>query len=148
MVNFRVVENPEPSYVEKYSLFVDLYNNMDISVVDIRKKLGWSTKVYTMARNKALAEGKIVDRKTSMAILNSSGRKKAEPVLPKNYSFDKGSGKYLVKKRIYDEGKGCMVSGYFGLYDNEEEAQLMVEELKKVGWNKDRLDEIKKRVLG
>ena len=35
MVNFRVVENPEPSYIEKYSLFVDLYNNMDISVVDI-----------------------------------------------------------------------------------------------------------------
>ena len=145
-MEFRIVENPEPEYVRNYDLFVDLYNNMDISVENIRRELGWSVKVYKRAREKALEEGKIVDRREYRFIINKLKPTMSDQNSPKNYSYYKNANKFVVKKSVFDEKKGSMVNGYYGLYEREDVVQRIVEELEKVDWDKSKLDEIKEKV--
>lgn len=59
-------------------------------------------------------------------------------VNPKNYWFNKHNGKYHVYKQI--NGK----SRQFGTYSDEATAKKVVEELRKVNWDKDCLNDIKK----
>lgn len=61
-------------------------------------------------------------------------------VNPKNYWFNKHNGRYHVYKQI--NGK----SRQFGTYSDEATAQRVVEELRKVNWDKDCLKDIKKKL--
>jgi hypothetical protein len=69
--------------------------------------------------------------------LNFITRKKIMPDKPepKYYIYNKEDGTYTVQKNI--KGKNI----YFGRYETEDEAKMIVEELKKVNWNKNRLSQ-------
>lgn len=144
MVNFRIVENSKPAYLEKYDEFIELYNNPEITVDDIRKKLGWRTKIYNDARTQALADGLITDRRTINSIKNCKGRPTKEKHQPKYYYYDRLHNKYVIVKRYYVNKEHIVI--YYGRYDKEETAQMIVEELKKVDWDKKQLNDIKKRL--
>ena len=144
MVKYRIIENPNPAYYEKYDEFIELYNDRSITVDDIRRKLGWRTKVYNDARRQALREGKIIDRRSPKSIKNCKGRPVKPKYQPKYYYFARDVNKFIVKKNYYIDKKEVVV--YFGRYDNEKVAQKVVEELKKVDWDKNELPNIKKKL--
>ena len=144
MLNFKVIENSPPTYMEKYEEFVRLYNDERITVEDIRKRLGWTMKVYSDAREQALSEGLIVDRRTENMKKNK-GRPRKAKFVPKYYTYKKRVGKFQVSKRYYHNGEYYNVN-YYGFYRNERDAQKIVEELKKVNWDKSKLGEIQKRL--
>lgn len=56
---------------------------------------------------------------------------KQEVSLPKHYHYDSSHEKYVVTKSI----KGQL--HYYGRYKDEETAQYVVAQLKKVNWDKD-----------
>lgn len=143
MVRFKIVENSPPAYAEKYEEFIELYNNPDIIVEDIRLKLGWRTKIYNDARRQALKEGRIKDRRTRK-MLKNRGRPRKPKYKPKYYTYDRRTRKYRVSKRYYVDGKYHIT--HYGGYRKETDAQKIVEELKKVGWDKSKLNEIKQRL--
>lgn len=59
---------------------------------------------------------------------------------PKYYNYDKIWKRYRISKTINKK----RVS--YGTYETEEEAQMVVAELKKVDWDKSQLTDIKKRL--
>ena len=138
--NFRIVENPLPHYYEKYDDFVELYNNPNITIVDIRNKLGWTVKTYTLAREKALSEGLIKERR----VRSKKGRPRKKKKVPKNYYYRKNTGNYVVTKRITINKEVKTI--YYGTYKNEEECVKIINELKKVNWDKKELPNIKKKL--
>lgn len=140
-MNFRIVENPTPEYVEKYDEFVELYNDLNVKVSDVHKILGWSTNTFEQAKARALEEGRIELRKPYMRNKWKKGQ-----YLPKNYSYDRHSGKYIVKKTIFNKDTGVSDIVYFGIYSKEEVAKRIVEELRGVDWDKNELDNIRDRV--
>lgn len=107
----------------KYDYFVELYNNPNLSVLDIKREVG--TNAYTKLKREALKNNDITLRPTVFNINEN---------LYKFYHFDKQRGKY----RVHKVKKGVYMS--FGFYETEEEAKIVVEELKKVGWDKSKLD--------
>lgn len=143
-MNFRVVENAPSSWIGKYDNFCDLYNNSDLTVVEIRKKLDLSIRQYTKIRKKALKEGKIVDRRSTNSIANNNGRPPLPQKQPRNYSRLR-NGKFTVVKRFYRNSK--TVNIYCGIYDDEEVAKRIVEEMRKVNWDIKYLPKIKEEVL-
>lgn len=143
MVNFRIVENAPPSYVEKYDEFVELYNDHSVTVKEIGELLGWSTNVFEQAKEHALSEGKISLRKP----YGNRGKWVKVRKVPKYYSYSKNSGKFTVKKHIFDEVVGESVLIYYGSYKRECVAKRVVEELKKVDWDKNKLDEIHSQIM-
>lgn len=144
MVTFKIVENSSPTYMEKYEEFVELYNNPEITVEDIRKKLGWRTKIYNDARTRALKEKRIKDRRSPNSIKNCKGRPVKPKHQPKYYYYDRVYGKFVIVKRYYVNEKDIMV--YYGRYDREDIAIKIVAELKKVDWDKKKLPQIKKEL--
>lgn len=144
MVSFRLIENGCPAYVEKYEEFIELYNNPEIRVEDIRKQLGWGTKVYNDARKQALKENRIMDRRSPNSIKNCKGRPVKPKHKPKHYYYDWWSDKFVIVKRYYVDKKDVVV--YYGRYDKEDTAKQIVEELKKVDWDKNKLPQIKKEL--
>jgi len=144
-MGFRIVENPPPKYLEKYDTFIDLYNNSPLNVKEIREKLDWSISVYNQAKEKGLKEGKIIERRTPLTIKNVKGRPKNTKNPPKYYSKTT-DGKYVVVKRFY-KGKTVDKNVYCGIYDTENQAKQIVDEMKNVNWDKSYLNEIKKRVI-
>ena len=61
-------------------------------------------------------------------------------VNPRNYCFNKHNGRYHVYKHINGKFR------QFGTYSDESTAQRVVEELRKVNWDKDCLKDIKKKL--
>ena len=140
MVNFKIVENSLPVYLEKYDEFIELYNDPEIPVEEIRRRLGWRTKIYGDARRKALSENKIQERRRSVGV----GRPVKKKHEPRYYYYDKTTGKFIIVKRCYDGEKDVVI--YYGRYDREDTVKKIVEELKKVNWDKSRLEDIKKNL--
>ena len=141
---FRIVENAQPEYLEKYEEFVELYNDKNITVKDIRKELGFNMAQYNLARQKALSEGLIKNRLTSND--KRLGRRKVKKKRNyKHYSHSRSSGKYNVVKRLYENGKSVTV--YCGTYDTEEQAMMVVEKMSNVGWDKKYLNKIREEVF-
>ncbi len=140
MVTFRIVENAPPRYLEKYDEFVELYNDESYTVKEVMDKLDWSHRIFEQAKKQALDEGLIKLRKPY-----DRGVRRMRKIY-KYYSFDKCSGKFAVKKSIFNENTGVSEVVYYGLYANEEVVKRVVDELKKVDWDKGRLEDIKCRV--
>ena len=115
-VNFNIVEN---DYSSKYDEFVKLYNDYSVDVRTIKQKIGGT---YSKLRKEALDNGDIKQRPYNIKRTNY-----------KHYHFDKNMQKFRVRK--VKNGKYMS----FGFYDTEEEAKQVVEELKKVDWDKRRL---------
>ena len=137
-MNFRVVENSPPSYLDRYDEFVEMYKNTDIKVEKIKAELGWSTNVYEKARKQAIREGLITNRHPGHYL------KKKEGVSPKYYSFSRNANKFIIKKWL--RKGGVRKEYYYGIYGNEDAVKMVVAELKKVDWDISKLDEIQDKV--
>lgn len=119
-INCRVVDGDYFSYED----FVKLYNDYSIKTEEIKKIVGGSR--YLRFHKEAMANNDIQKRPVD---LRFDGKK------VKHYHYDKQRKKFRVRKVI--NGKYVC----FGYYETEEEAQKMVEELKKVNWDKSKLRE-------
>lgn len=124
MFNVRVIEKVQEDPEERE--VVRLYRE-GLSMKKIGELLDGSETWVRRILHEARDNGKV-------EIRPSNG------VNPKNYCYDKISGKYKVYKQI--NGKFCQ----FGTYSDETTAQRVVEELRKVDWDKDCLKEIKKEL--
>lgn len=120
-VNFNIIENPDPPYMEKYEEFIELYNNSEVTISKICEKLKWNVKVYYNAKKRALSEGRIIDNP------------------PKYYYFR--NGRYVVSKLL--NGKRV----YFGAFKYEDDAKIIVEELGKNEWDKESIHQLKKELM-
>lgn len=140
-MKFRVIENSPPSHLDKYEEFIKLYNDGQIKVEAIRRELGWSVNVYERARRQALSEGRIANRHSGGNI-----KKKPEKSPPKYYSYNRNAQKFVVKKWVRDDATGVRREYYYGAYKDEGAVQRVVEELKKVGWDINRLEDIKSKL--
>lgn len=118
-VNFRIIDG---DYYSKYDNFVKLYNDLNYSVFEIKKIIG--NNAYERCRKEALENGDIQPRLHSQSKKNNNY---------KYYHYDKDMNKYRVRK--VKNGKYMS----FGFYDTEEEAKQVVEKLKKVDWDKDKI---------
>jgi len=136
MVTYNIIENSKEIPITEYEEFINLYNNPNISVKEIYKKLGWTTKKYCRLRKKALKEKRIHERQPR----NRKPREKPKRKIT-NYTYNHHSRKFLVRK-----GKNYKMIHY-GCYDTREQAEKIVEELRKCNWDKKQLKKIEKKVL-
>lgn len=123
-MNFTVIENPAPKHLEKYDEFIELYNQGDLIINDIIKKLGWSQKTYLNALKQGRKEGKIGERRLQ----------NAKYYYPADFGYR--ITKWLNGKRVH-----------FGWYGSEEAAKLAVEYFKECGWDKSQIGVIRERVF-
>lgn len=137
MTTFRIVEGGEYKWHENFDEFVDLYNHSDLSVEDIRRSLDWNQRNLQQARVKARKEGLITPRRAKYPRVRRNSKKYFTP--PKYYSMD-NSGKCAIRKTVNGRLE------YFGYY-SEDDAKKIVSELKKVNWDKNALEDIRKKVL-
>lgn len=145
MVNFRIVENAPPIYIENYEEYIDLYNNSSLTVMEIINKLDWTQSTYKQARKQALKENRLIQRKIIKKTKPNKNKKIKQKSAPKHYSRTI-DGKFVVLKRFY-KGKTLYRNVYCGIYKTEAEAQEIVKEMKKVNWDESYLDEIKRKVV-
>lgn len=121
-MNFRVTDG-SVSYYDDFPCFVELYRDSSVSVTKIREELCLSPGKYKNYLERAIDDGLVEYRRREF----------------NNYHFSDGF--FNVQKYL----NGRMV--YFGRYATEEDARFVVSELKKCGWNKACLNEIKSRLL-
>lgn len=141
-VKFRIVENPQEEYLDKYEEFVDLYNENKWTIWEIQKHLGWSVKVYNRARAYAVSRGDLIDRRTPMEIEVANTRRcKKKKHAPKYYSMNSYNSKFTVMKRI--NGEYC----YFGTYFSERTCQELVKVLKDNDWSYDVFLEVRDKLV-
>ena len=116
-MNFNIIEGGQPTFLEKYQKFLELYHNPKILKKDIPRILDWSMRQYTNARKKAIKDGKIQDNK------------------PKYYHWRQSQKRWIVSRRntIY-------VTCY-----TEEEAIQLVDYLKENGWTRENVEQFKKK---
>lgn len=128
MVEFNIIEKSESydEYYEDYPIFVELYNDKSITVKDIKKELNLSKSKYKNYLNKALDDGDVSSRDTHTN--------------PTYYT------KYKNRYVVYHWDKNSSSLVYFGVYRREVHARRVVEELKKVDWNKSCLKRIKQEL--
>lgn len=139
-MNFRIIENAPPKYTERYEEFIELYNESNLTMDEIRKKLDWTYSAYRQARKKAVEEKRLKERNPSHKPKNKKIKDK-----PKYYHRTP-KGKYIVHKHFYKE-REIIRSVYGGIYKYEWQAQKVVEEFKKVDWDESKLQEIKEKVV-
>lgn len=135
-MNFNIIENSQPSFLERYDEFISLYNNPNISVREIVKRLGWNTTQLKKARKKGLDEGVIQKRYSTPRYSKKCIR---------NGNRFKYYSKYYGRFKVCKHHNGKYV--YYGIYDSVKVAERMVMELEKVDWDKSKLDEIRDMVL-
>lgn len=120
--NFRIIENQPSKWEEKYEEFIDLYENSTLSVMDIRNRLGLSSKQFAKARDKAKREGKITLRNERRA---------------KQYYFNKQNKKWYIYKQNNKKLLTWQVS-------SEDEAIQMRDYLDEHGWTNENVEEFRK----
>lgn len=132
-MNFKVVEGELDTYWDNYEKFIELYNENSIPVKKIKEDLELSPKKYMRYRERAIEENRlnfdtrqpIYTRKNNMGCYYK----------PKYYSKTK-EGRFKVFKML--NGK----SVNYGTYSSEDEAKMVVGELKKLDWDKKQLGNI------
>lgn len=127
MVNFKVVSGEDVWL--KYHDFVELYNNPDILVKDIRSRLGLSSQGYIRFRDEAIRCGDVAPR--------GYNRRKSRPVNPRRF-VQRSMG---LGWRIKYKGE------YFGTYRDVPTAIRVRDLLIECDWDKSQLDRIKKEVM-
>ena len=136
MVSVKIIENPMPSYLPKFEDFVDYYNNSDMTVLEIINLLGWNNGQYKKARKKAIEDGVLIPRTQ-----HTARRSKKTIRKPKYYVYHVSNHKYCIVKKIRNKNV------YFGQYDDESVTKKIVEDLKKVNWDKSLLPQIQSKYM-
>ena len=120
MVKFNIIENASD---DRYLKYVELYND-GLKVREIGEILDISPSTLTTYFNHARDDGLITPRKIP--------RKKSSIFLkPKYYCMIK-NGFYKVYSPTINRSR----QSNFGVYTSEAEAKYVVDELKKVNWNR------------
>lgn len=125
-VNFRVVEKPEFEFESLIPGFVEQYVDTDIKCDDIRRNLSLNTSEFAKIRKEVIRRGLITGEERVKKITK-----------PKYYHFSERYGKYMITKSIGGMKK------YFFSCKTEEEAEILRDELVKVGWDKSKVDKDK-----
>lgn len=113
----------------KEETFIETYNDNNLSLRKIRRKLGLKHNEFDKIRNQLIQEGKIKPRTFK------APRKK--PHIPKNYSFCNTTKNYQIRKN----------GVYFGCVKKEQEARKFVELLKEKNWDYDLKDELRLQAI-
>ena len=134
-MNFKIVE--QESNNSKYEAFKDLYMNSGLIIKDIVKKVNIGNTTACRYANE-------VYRETGWrrSIVRRAKAKKKENKKPRavKYYCRTRNGYFIVEK--WDKSRIV----YYGAYRDEVTAKKVVEELKKVDWDKKELSAIKKRL--
>ena len=126
----RVVDG-NTDYLLKKDEFIKLYNNEDISVKEIQKRLKLSLVQYRQLRKKCIEEGLLKLRHHPYHV------KKEKP--PKYY--------YPANRSIHHESYDIRRKGvYYCICKTVAEAELTVKKLKECDWDKSQIERIKKEV--
>ena len=130
---FRIVEGND-DFLEKVPEFVRLYNNHDIKIVDLRKRLNISRGLYRRLLKYCVDE--------KLLTLRRQGRNVKKPHTPTYITRSINNGKecYMISKTIN------MVEHYFCKTYDYKTAERIVELLKDCEWDKNELPRIKKAV--
>lgn len=131
-MNFQIKESYTRKVPEYYEDFKKDYLNPKIQVKQIMKKYGLSKNNYNRLRKKAAKDTNVPIKPTKF----SPNRNK----LGKTTYISKTGDFYTINKRV--EGKRV----YFGRYPSLEEAIYVRDKLKKCGWDKSKLKQIKKEL--
>ena len=126
----RVV-NGNRDYLVHEEKFIEYYNNPDMTVKEITKRLGITPHEFTLLRKKCNEEGKIK--------LRPAYRKKKQKHKPKYYSINYRQGK-TDYYQVYRKGV------YYCSCHTVREAELIVEKLKECDWDKSQIKRIKQEV--
>ena len=131
-MNFNVIDGND-DYLQKLPEFVYEYNRGYLSVPKIIEKLDITRGEYRKLRRTSLEEGLIT--------LKRKGNKKKETYKtnPKYY------GKTVTKGRVY--WKVYYKNQYLCLCKTKQQAETIVERLKKVNWDLRYLNNIKEEVM-
>ncbi len=130
MIEFNIVEDTSD---DKYQEYIRLYNK-GLKVREIGEKLDVSSGRLTTFYKHAIEEGLIQPR-------NNKGNNKPR-FKPKYYNRN-SNGFYTV----YSPKRNNSKRSNFGTYPSEDEAKYVVEELKKVNWNRRCLRNIQLRAM-
>lgn len=136
MTNFNVIERDD-SFYNKADEFIKLYTNKKYDIKRICEKLNLTKSQYHRLRNYC------VEFK-NMPLKKKRRKRKVKKWgvdSPKNYCRTQ-YGTFLVYKTRNGKQTG------FGTYKTAGIAEAIVEELKKVDWDKKELKRIQKEVLG
>lgn len=126
--------------MSKWEEFVELYSDENVSSGEIREKLGLGKSAYyNWGRDFANEYGFM--RKTGKRGLETKVKFKQTPPKkckePLNYYYMKYANSWRVSKQI--DGKPID----YGCYKNKEQAEKVVEHLKKHNWDKESLKELR-----
>ena len=132
MVNFKVVENVD-RVTPLLDDFIRLYNNPLVTCAEIREQLNISYKTYKRLFDKAISDGSIEYRRT-----NPTPYKEKKPREPRFWSYCTTANTY----QVYHHDQ------YYCSCRTREEAEWIVEELRKCDWDKSCVKEIQFDVRG
>lgn len=118
--------------------FVELYNNHEIRVSEIKEHFGYSNNNYTKIFKHCIANDLITRRHTTYRKPAPSRRRN-----PTYISKNRGNGHeyWVVIKRV-DGERRC-----FGNFKDYRQAERMVELCKECDWDISKRDELKEQVL-
>ena len=123
-MKFNIVDGGDsPEFIER---FVELYNDKNYTISDIKRILDLSIHKYRRIKRDLVADGRI----------DGDLRR----VKPTYITFIKKSGKFVVQKRV----GGRMVQ--FTRYPDRERAELARDFYLKYGWSKNNTQKIRKEV--
>lgn len=135
MVNVVWVTETSEEYYQDYEEFIRLYNENKINVNELCETLNLSQGKYKQYRKRGFEENRLIpNRRCIRRTYNNNGREG----IGKYYR--KTSQGFIITKRI--DGKNFS----YGTYDDEELTQKIIQELKKVNWNKKYLPYIQHRL--
>jgi hypothetical protein len=134
-MNFNIIDGNQ-DWLTLLPQFTRLYNNHEIPVTQIKKQLNIGKNTYNKLWKESKENGLITPRR-------KPNKKRTYRTHPKYYSptTTRGITYFRVAKHI--NGKYT----YFCQFKKKEQAELMVEKLKKVNWNQSQTEQLKSEVL-
>lgn len=132
MVRFNIVEGDSNDLYEFVPDFVELYNDLSITVKELQCRLGITPFMHNRLLKYCEEQGLIRVRRNGL---------RSQLYSCKNYVHKSKYG-FTVTRKI----DGVVVD--YGTYRNYEDALLIVKQLRGCGWDKSQLNRIKLEVLG
>ena len=132
-MNFNIIDGDD-HYIEQAPEFARLYNDPDITVQEIKNRMGLTKNPYEKLRKYCLEHG---------LIRGLRGYKPKSLNNPRYYTHtvQRGIEYWIVNKTI----NGRLV--HFATFKKQKQAERMVELLKECNWDIDCKDVLKERVL-
>lgn len=135
MINYRVIEGNQQDDFPQFDEFCTDFFNPNLYVRDLRRKYGLSRNEYNRLRERLV-------EKYNVHIKPTKFHPSAEHPEDMTYIHKHNDDKFAVIKLI--DGKKV----YYGSYDTVDVARRIRDELIENNWDKTKLEDIQKNVLG